>query len=297
MKSSVKKSNKKAAFTIVELLTIMSIIVILMGLLMPSLNKVRRYARTVKQRAQFHSIDVALDLYSAIHEGYPDSSNDDEENNGVGDGDYYCGAMKLCEAMMGQDLLGFHPDSLFNSDYEDGGGNLLYDDPTDAVEPDEDNLRSRQGPYLELENANANRLRQLQLFGANFGSYDEYTFVLCDVYKSTRHTLTGGRVGLPILYYRANTSGIRHDPNDYATQGDTDYEDDIYHYDDNYDLLAIMDGNHPLYTEREKFYEMTKNDSISISSGRPYRVDSYILISAGFDGLYGTRDDVFNFAN
>ncbi len=28
---------------------------------------------------------------------------------------------------------------------------------------------------------------------------------------------------------------------------------------------------------------------------RPYRSDSFILLSAGFDGEYGTRDDVYNF--
>ena len=28
---------------------------------------------------------------------------------------------------------------------------------------------------------------------------------------------------------------------------------------------------------------------------RPNRSDSYILISAGFDGLYGTADDICNF--
>ena len=27
----------------------------------------------------------------------------------------------------------------------------------------------------------------------------------------------------------------------------------------------------------------------------PYRADSYILISAGIDGLYGTSDDMTNF--
>jgi hypothetical protein len=29
----------------------------------------------------------------------------------------------------------------------------------------------------------------------------------------------------------------------------------------------------------------------------PYRPDSYILISAGADGLYGTGDDITNFGN
>ena len=57
MKSNVKQSNREAAFTIVELLTVMSIIVILIGLLVPALNQVKRYAYEVKQRAQLKSID------------------------------------------------------------------------------------------------------------------------------------------------------------------------------------------------------------------------------------------------
>ena len=28
---------------------------------------------------------------------------------------------------------------------------------------------------------------------------------------------------------------------------------------------------------------------------RPYRAGSFILVSAGKDGLYGTADDIFNF--
>ena len=90
MKSIARKSSKKAAFTIVELLTVMSIIIILIGLLVPGLNMAKRYARKVRQKAQFHSIEVAMDLFSAEHDGYPPSDNADDD---------YCGAMKLCEAM------------------------------------------------------------------------------------------------------------------------------------------------------------------------------------------------------
>jgi hypothetical protein len=33
-----------------------------------------------------------------------------------------------------------------------------------------------------------------------------------------------------------------------------------------------------------------------ISTARqPYRSDTYILLSAGYDGEYGTVDDIFNF--
>ena len=42
------------------------------------------------------------------------------------------------------------------------------------------------------------------------------------------------------------------------------------------------------------FYEHTRNKKITTMAA-PYRSDSYILLSAGFDGEYGTRDDVYNF--
>ena len=41
MKPTINQARKKRAFTIVELLTVMSIIVILIGLLVPALNKVK----------------------------------------------------------------------------------------------------------------------------------------------------------------------------------------------------------------------------------------------------------------
>jgi len=65
MKSIIKQSNRRAAFTIVELLTVMSIIVILIGLLVPALNQVKKYAYEVKQRAQLKSIDTALELFNS----------------------------------------------------------------------------------------------------------------------------------------------------------------------------------------------------------------------------------------
>ncbi|MBA7551883.1 hypothetical protein ES705_44434 [subsurface metagenome] len=77
MKSNVKQSNREAAFTIVELLTVMSIIVILIGLLVPALNKVKQYAYDVKQKAQFHSIEAAIELFNSEFDDYPDSGQYD----------------------------------------------------------------------------------------------------------------------------------------------------------------------------------------------------------------------------
>jgi type II secretory pathway pseudopilin PulG len=308
MKAIIEKFNKRAAFTIVELLTVMSIIVVLMSLLVPSLAMVKRYAREVRQRAQFHAIDAAMELFQSEEDGYPDSGALG------GDGADYCGAMKLCEAMVGQDLMGFHPSSQFRSDLEDGRGNVLYDrDPlSTADDPEADNLQARKGPYLQLENANAYRLWHLYgqgNTGPAFSGDSEDLFVLCDVYGRVTNKETGKKVGMPILYYKADPAGNLHDPNYYLpplTNPSFDTRN-YYDYRDNHELLKLgkpwdplSTEEHPLFKfqgdpEGKRFYEVTRNPSIKMRRGRPYRPDSYILISAGFDGLYGTEDDIFNF--
>lgn len=295
MKPIVKQSNKKAGWTIVELLTVMSIITLLIGLLVPALNLAKQRARKVKQHAQFYSISTQIELFNNEWDGYPPSSEMDEA------GVPYCGAMKLAEAMMGQDLLGFHPDSHFRADGTDGSTNPLYPDPApppgDPAYPDYlENLKSRKGPYLQPANANAYRLNDL--YAGNTGPFNTNPFVLCDVYRSVR-PVSGGKTGMPILYYRADTSRSTHNPDI------PDAPQNIYNYKDNHRLVELgapWDSTitHPLYTvpneppPGRRFYELTVNDKVTATS-RPYKEDSYILLSAGFDGQYGTDDDVLNF--
>jgi hypothetical protein len=50
----------------------------------------------------------------------------------------------------------------------------------------------------------------------------------------------------------------------------------------------------PPEPEGRRFYWNIRNEKVSTIS-RPYRADSYILISAGWDGEYGTADDICNF--
>ena len=297
MNRIIKKSDKKAAFTIIELLTVMSIIVILIALLVPALNKARRYAKRVRQKAQLHSIGAAIELFNAENEGFPPS--EEEDITGVP----YCGAMKLAEAIMGQDLLGFHPASRFRSDGTVDGdpAKPLYAPATE---------HGRVGPYLQHENANAYRLNHLYQGAAlDDAGFIEDRFVLCDVYSNVSNldSTIGAKykIGMPILYFRANTSNAAHD---YTTPALS-----IYNYEDNDDLVTLgipwMPGvAHPMAlagTTRYDssgvpiaatpgvFYEHIRNENIALP--RPYRSYSYILLSAGFDGEYGTRDDVYNF--
>ncbi len=290
MKPVVKQPGKRAAFTIVELLTVMSIIVILIGLLVPALNKVKQYATNVKQTAQLHSIDAAIELFSNEWGGYPPSGALDEMSM------EYCGAMKLCEAIMGQDLLGFHSNSVFRRDglmLNQAGGTVDLYPPA----PLPGNLSARKGPYLQPENANAYQIGDI--YGSRTGSFLADTFVLCDVYE--RQMESGNKTGMPILYYKANTAYNLHDET--LGMSKLDNAGNIYNYLDNQGLVALgkpwgsAQGPHALDPDGgipTRFYQNTRSDKISTAS-RPFRADSYILISAGWDGDYGTADDICNF--
>jgi type II secretory pathway pseudopilin PulG len=298
VKPIAKQSNRKAAFTIVELLTVMSIIIILMGLLAPAMNRVRRFARRVSQKNQFHSIEVALELFRSEFDGYPDSGALDGST--PAGGIPYCGAMKLAEAMMGQDLLGFHPDSRFRSDGM-GGGTL----PVPLYAPATERQR-KEYVYLPLEQANAYRLSDIYTNAEP--PFEADRFVLCDVYTRTTNLTTGKRIGMPILYFKANTSNARHDPMDLPLPGND--KGQVYNYLDNDELVKLgMPWNptaaHPIASmgttpegvaaDPSIFYQNIWNAKIPLPAVKPYRLDSFILMSAGFDGEYGTPDDVFNF--
>lgn len=288
MKPVANPARTPRAFTIVELLTVMSIIVILIGLLVPALNKAKKFATNVKQMAQLRSIDAAIELFSNEFGGYPDSGALDPT------GAAYCGSMKLAEAIMGKDLLGCHANTLFRREGLGAGGVLLYPpNPTAA------NLSARKGPYLQAENANAYRLRQI--YGdSGVGAFLPDTFVLCDVYD--RQMASGEKTGMPILYYKANTANNLHDPNVASAMTITDSRGNIYNYHDNQSLVGLgkpweASGSTPTphnLADPLRFFRNTRSDKIS-TTDRPYRPDSYILISAGWDAEYGTADDICNF--
>lgn len=263
-------------FSIERVLLIVFLVVLVISIILPSIpHRTKPYAYVVKQKAQFKSIDVALKLFNSEFNGYPPSNALDE------DGRSYCGAMKLCEAVMGRDLRGFHPNARFRQDGMDESGTRLYDSTTLGV---------RKGPYVPIDVVNAYRLKDLY---KNTGSFDGNEYMLCGAYRNVKHIETGKRVGMPILYYKANTSKTAHDMND------PDNPENIYNYKDNHALLALgVPGRpgrkHPLYENPKIFYEITK-DYRDTTQTKPNNAETFILLSAGKDGLYGTEDDIGNF--
>ncbi len=322
MKRFNNTQQSRHGFTIIELLTVMSIIVILISLLTPALNRVRRYATDVKQKAQFHSIGVALDLFSNENEGYPPSNA--EEPNGVFT--YYCGAMKLAEAMVGQDLKGFNQTSRFDK----GGFNQLapylgmpyppYNTCGAGLDAPcyTENIKSRK-LSLELERANAYVLRDIyDTTIITTAGFDPCTYVLCDSYNRATNKNTGKKIGMPILYYKADTGKMTF-PDGIVSPAVMGMQANrltyTYNFYDNQQLIDFgipwqptLTNAHPMASggttpdgvpvtdNPKKFYDTIRNSKIS-SGDKPYRTDSYILISAGFDGQYGTKDDIYNFSD
>lgn len=305
--------NNHKAFTIVELLIVVTIIALLLGILLPSVSAIRAKAKETAEKAQLNTISMALEAFKQDYGDYPPSNwlaipplppltN-------------YCGAQKLSEALLGWDLMGFNPNSAWRADGKDSTGTTQVYDSSIA------NLQTRKGPYLDLATANVFPLRKL--FN-NTGALAPDTNVICDVFK-VRRTIDNSSAGkpimagAPILYYKANTNNKTIDAN-YASNT----SGRIYDYSDNSPLIQLgkltANGNsglmhpfaYPSGTDYPVFYGSqtpytpgTTYGGTGIGYGirdpripgivRPYNPDTYILISAGPDGYYGTADDIHNY--
>ncbi len=306
--------SEKNGFTIVELLTVLAIISILIGILLPTLSFVRNTSKNAAQKAQLATIEMTLLAFRDDNGHYPPSLstlNGQEVPASQAD---YCGAQKLAEALLGWDLMGFHQRTAWRADgLDELQGDATYD-PSKARDVDADGvpdtLDERTGPYLERATTNVFRLGPSSP-GAADGLYRNpaplaaNTFVICDVFGAKKVKIGTGpgktvKAGTPILYYRANPS--------YRTiEGPHRPQRRLYNVLDNMTLIdngeglrSIASGEtelHPLGSRAntyEFFYDYIADPMITARPW-PYRPDSYILISAGVDGLYGTKDDICNF--
>ncbi|MFA5553695.1 MAG: type II secretion system protein [Phycisphaerae bacterium] len=300
--------TQKNGFTMIEMLMVMGIIVILIGILIPSLTAVRRFAKNTQQTAQIVTLSLAIEAFKNEYGDYPASDFWNLSNNQRD----YSGAQMLSEALLGWDLLGFHPKSEWRADgrYNDGADNFahLYERATLGSYSDElrqRNLEERYKPYIDRSQIQVARVGQLFNNTQNLAAQ---TFVICDVFNYRKITGPGGSMvwaGAPILYYKARTNHYDFDSSELSTSR--------YDWRDNGTLIrakGVQDGvlagtaekEHEWF-DRAKFYgeaadyNYSLRDPLTSVPNRPwpYRPDSYILISAGADGEYGTSDDITNF--
>ena len=287
--------NRKYGFTIIELMTSVAIIALLAGILIPSIYAVRSFAKNTEQRAQMNAIGLGLETFKNDYGDYPPS---DQYGYAPQPPYYYNGAQKLSEALLGWDLKGFHPDSAWRSDGRDeAGAGFTYDpDGTRGT----DSLYERKGPYLDVETANPFTLGEL----FNLGTFRvrPNNYVICDVYpqlKVIRNDISGNpyvvKAGTPVLYFKANTASK-------TISDTTTHTNNIYNPQDNKITATLVnpDGDTTFgdlyYNSDNKFAYFYDYITDPLAPGAwPYNPETYILISAGRDGIYGTEDDITNF--
>ena len=82
--------RNKTGFTVVELLTVITILALLVGILLPAVTAVKTAAKETKQRAQLTTIGMGLTAFKNDFGDYPPSDINDN----------YCGSQKLAEALV-----------------------------------------------------------------------------------------------------------------------------------------------------------------------------------------------------
>lgn len=301
--------KKQNAFTLIELLVVISLIAALVGILAVAQKKVKLVARNLRQKAEFHGMEISLELFSTDFKDYPDS-----DLVFGGGSDYTCGAQRLAEAMLGRDEQGFHPETKWHPNLEPTSPNNLYFTET--------TLTDRKGPYFELKHTGFYTLDDLWGTGNAAPLQEDECPVLTDVFTFNKVDGVDEKVGSPILYFKADpTKRFRVDATNTtqtATLAAKEYKSWVYDLDDNLNILNFswlrelpsgIPGNTKHYTvdpddssaatatlNPEYFYQqLTQRSDPDRDYYKPYNQNTFLLISAGWDGIYGTKDDITNF--
>ncbi len=305
--------NRKTAFTLMELLVVISIISMLVMIMTTGLHKVMKSAKALKQKSVLHSLDVGLEFFHEENDGYPQSSV--ESRNGSPP--LICGAQHLAEALLGRDQHGFDPVSKWYAPDQDPSVKEYENDPT--------SLNRRRKLYVDLKSGSAVVLLE-QLYDGYSGpvyssSGDGMILapVITDIFRHRQVQLLDGTrmfVGNPILYYKAKEASKDFDWDRLRTTP-ADEPRLIYNYADNEEIISLgpvkdpvnskhrfsisepytyqdQSGAQQTGTGRQRFYHTITDPSVQ-NFRRPYNPQTFILISAGYDGIFGTKDDVSNF--
>jgi hypothetical protein len=218
----------------------------------------------------------------------------------------------VAEAFFGRDDRGFHPKTKWHPSLD--AADLYSDTPASLV--------ARKTPYFERKRGGFYTINDL--WGATPGV--ESTPVFTDVFERNPVTINGEseKVGMPILYFKADptkkfrinsTTGLAMDP---VTSGDSgEYTKWVYNFNDNLPILQLpwlrdptdpkeSGPIEPHYPDEDNdaineepvqvFYELiTQREDAATNFYKPHNQSTFLLISAGYDGIYGTKDDLTNF--
>jgi len=285
---------KRKAFTITELLVVIAIIAVLLGIALPALNQAKKSAKVMAERSTLSNMELAIEAFKNDHGYYPESvprTNLLEEFQG-GPGPEDQGAHRLAEALLGLDLLGYEENHYYK--VEDGSITGTLPEGTPLVWSDGAGgfvEAKRHGPYMDSSDVKVGTMgrnvRSGDVPAAHPGSTNfpdgvsnpNYVFLDNLEYDQPR----------PILYYRARRSG--------RSLGT------IYDYSHNAEITMDVFGgglsyptfDDPTGYEFGYFIWDPRTGPVDEPTARPHNKDTFLLIGAGFDHVYGTEDDITNF--
>jgi prepilin-type N-terminal cleavage/methylation domain-containing protein len=316
-------------FTLVELLTVIAIISLLIAILLPSLSTARDQAKNTQTKALHSTLETGLELFKNENEkefrqthGYPSSNAGPDIHEATPPTtDILYGAHWLPRTLLGKDLQGFVPKLAVPHSLE-ANPEVWYDpDPLgDGSGPLE-----RVGPYVSPDSVDLVPTYELP------GTPPDDSLISVDPASpetSQRAPVIVDTFGRPILYYRANElAKVIAQPDQNTTAPDADDKLGVFVHEDNWGFTGKSDqatdqgwlfsasrhrielfGNTDTLTiddERNSFCYYLHDQAVHRSTGsdtepekrivRPFNPDTYLLITPGKDGIYGTRDDVNNF--
>lgn len=321
----MSRTNRRSAFTLIELLTVMAIITLLIGILTPALSAARNRAKKTASLAMVNAMNVGLEAFSADEGDFPASNavlyaDDINNTQGLlaaqmiawevtGGSTDLQGANLLLDAMVGRDFLGYDPRAPQVG--PGGGGGTAYD----RWDPDND----RRQPYISPDGVGVTSANQPPEDAAGqLGTETQPTIdnLLSRVFVD--------KFGWPFLYYRASTTATQNTPiistltNPFAPN----YGDGVYDGLDNQFFTSyttpiasphkIDEADMPMdpapiagselpnnFAEFIRSFRATSfnlTSPLNIDFARPVKSDRFIILSPGKDGIYGNLDDVGNFA-
>jgi prepilin-type N-terminal cleavage/methylation domain-containing protein len=350
------KAQRRSGFTLVELLTVVGIIALLIGILIPALQKARTQAKKGTVQAEIKAISDGLEMFRNDFGKYPDSTTQlkisgawqnkmdplkdfPSLTNLHYEAEPLSGAHWLARAMVGPDMQGLDSQGLTLRDRTEivlnsaSPAQLVPAGSTPGTGVSLDAFQTarmeRKSPYVE----NANKMVRRDddgLFGQGNSPDHKSTgrLVFFDVFDS------------PVLYYKANPRA----PRPFCRDGaDADANNaGVYNFQDNARITgsvgptttnplasdstawAFVEGvpNHAIgryagtagtttsYTNADlelKYsfinyihdHNVDSMNTAATTATPPPRTavnpDTFILMTAGPDGRFGTDDDVANF--
>jgi len=327
--------NGLKGFTLIELLVVIAIIVLLVGILVPGMQAFKRTADNLKQKSRFHAMEVGLALYLKDFREYPDSKKLPETggSSNVVCGAHHLAEALFGRDMRGFDYKSrwyaltdsATPDIYAN----DNNSTVQTDIDASAARrkgpyvdlKDVGVFRLNAGigePWYPGSGIAVSTDTGETIYA---GDDDYPSPVISDIfYKKvikTANLETGVeqtfRVGTPVLYFKANTEKKQSRGYDADSTPITDHRKLIYNYEDNQAMFGLPQVSGPeadsknnhhyrkTYSEgtpskdgSELFYDDITNEKVE-QYASPVNARSFLLISAGRDGIYGTNDDVTNF--